>query len=103
MKSGKQVVAKNVIWEQKARQGYAAKKQAVEERFPNMLRRDDVEDELFMIMKQMARTNQNVDGEKCTRNDHGDLAFGDYAKEEACKNYYSQMLNQDFVWGTMLR
>ena len=39
--------------------------------------------EIFKIAKQMARTNQDVVGEKCIRNDHGDLAFENCAKEKA--------------------
>ena len=58
---------------------YTAKKLAKEEKFPNILRRDD-EGEI-VNRKQMARTNKDVGGEKCTRND--DLAFDDCAQEKA--------------------
>ena len=37
----------------------------------------------------MATTNQDVVGEKCTRNDDSDLAFGDCAKKDVWKNFYS--------------
>ena len=41
----------------------------------------------------MKTTNQDVVGEKCIRNDHGDLAFDDCAKEKAWKSYCSQLQN----------
>ena len=43
----------------------------------------------------MARTNEDVVGEKCIRNDHGDLAFDDCANEKAIT---SQLLNEEFEW-----
>ena len=46
----------------------------------------------------MARRNQDVVGEKCIRNDHGDLALGYCAKEKVWKNYYSRLLNEEFEW-----
>ena len=42
----------------------------------------------------MARTNQDVVEEKCIWNEKGDLAFGDFAKEKAWKDYYSRLLNE---------
>ena len=56
-------------------------KHAGEERFTNILRRDDEKGDIHKIAKQMARTKQDVIGEKCTRNDHSDLAFDDCAKD----------------------
>ena len=38
---------------------------------------------MFKMAKQMARTNQDVVGEKCNGNNHGDLTFHDFAKEKA--------------------
>ena len=74
---------------------YTAKKQAEEERFLIILRSDDEQGESFKITKQMARTNQDVVGEKCIRNNHVDLAFVDCAKK-AWKIYYSRLLNEEF-------
>ena len=69
-----------------------------EERYPtNILQRDGKRGEIFKIANQIARTSQDVLGEKCIRNDHCDLAFGGCAKE-AWKNYYSQLLNEELKW-----
>ena len=73
-------------------------KQAEEERFPNILRRDDEKGGIFKIAEQMARTKQDVVGEMCIRNDHENLAFDDCTKEKAWKKYYSQLLNKEFEW-----
>ena len=43
----------------------------------------------------MARIKQDDVGEKCIRNNHGDLVLGDSAKE-VWKNYYSRLLNEEF-------
>ena len=53
-----------------------AKKQAEEERFPNIARRDDENGEIFKMAKQMARTNQDVVEESFIRNNQVDLVFG---------------------------
>ena len=45
---------------------YTAKKQAEEERFPNILRRDDEKGDHFKIIKQTARANQDVVGSSCS-------------------------------------
>ena len=42
---------------------YAAKKRVEEERFPNLLTRDDQKNEVFKIAKQMTKTNQDIIGE----------------------------------------
>ena len=71
--------------------------QAEEERFSNILRRDDEKGEIFKITKQMARTHRDVVGENCIRNDHDGLVSNDCAKEKAWENYYSRLLNE-FEW-----
>ena len=84
-KSGKQVIAKNIIWKQNVRQCQKfilLRNRLWKERFPNMLRQHDEKGEIFKITKQMAGTKYDVVGEKCSRNDHGDLAFDDCAKEK---------------------
>ena len=77
---------------------YAAKRRAEEERFPNVLTRDDQKNEVFKIAKQMAKTNQDIIGEKCVKGDTGDLAFDDSSKKIAWESYYSKLLNEEFEW-----
>ena len=72
-------------------------KQDEEGRCPNILRSVQKVRFLSKIAKQMTRKNQDVVGEKCIRNNHGDLAFDDFAKEE-WKNYHSGLLNKEFEW-----
>ena len=71
---------------------YAAKKRVEEERFPNLLTRDDQKNEVFKIAKQMTKTNQDIIGEKCVRDDTGELAFDDKSKKAAWKSYYNKLL-----------
>ena len=75
------MVEKKVIWRQ--RQGLLRNRLRNSQ---NVLRRDDGKDEIFKIAKHMARTNQDVVGDKCIRNDHGDLAFEDCSKEKPWEN-----------------
>ena len=82
-----------IRWQQNVRQGQKfilLRKR----RFQNILRIDDGKGDIFKMPKQMARTNQDVVGEKCIRN--GDLAFEDLAKVKAWKNYYSLLLYEEF-------
>ena len=46
----------------------------------------------------MDRTNQDIVGEKCIRNDKGDLAFSDDDKMKAWAEHYSRLLNVEFDW-----
>ena len=47
---------------------YAAKKQAEEQKFANILRWDYEKKEIFKVAKQMIKTNQDV-REKCVQDD----------------------------------
>ena len=60
---------------------YAAEKRVEKERFTNLLTRDDQKNEVFKIAKQMTKTNQDIIGEKCVRDDTGELAFDDKSKK----------------------
>lgn len=51
-----------------------------------------------MIAKQMAKTNQNIVGEKFVWNDLGELAFDDHTKKVAGKGHYNRLLNEEFEW-----
>ena len=48
--------------------------------------------------KQMAKTNQDIVGEKCIRTDDGELAINMQDKKNAWKCYYEKLLNTEFPW-----
>ena len=77
---------------------YKAKTEAEKARFTDILRRDDEKNEVFRIAKQMAKTNQDIVGEKCIRNDEGVLATSEQDKKDAWKCYYERLLNTEFPW-----
>ena len=77
---------------------YAAKAEAERNRFADVLRREDQRNEVFKIAKQMKKTNQDVVGEKCIRNDEGNLASTEEEKKLAWKSHYEKLLNTEFDW-----
>ena len=82
------MIAKKVFWKQNIRQDqkFLLLRNRLRKRFPNVLSGNFEKGAIFKIVKQMTRTNQDVVGEKCIRNDHGDLSFDDSLKEKAWKN-----------------
>ncbi|XP_052271871.1 uncharacterized protein LOC127872585 [Dreissena polymorpha] len=54
------------------------------------------------LAKQMDRTNQDVVGEKCVRNDAGELSLSDDEKMKAWVEHYSKLLNVEFEWPSEL-
>ena len=55
-------------------------------------------DKVFRIAKQMMRENQDVMGEKCVKNDEGELALTPEAKKAAWKQHYEGLHNVEFPW-----
>ena len=53
---------------------------------------------IFKLAKQMDRRNQDVVGEKCIRNDAGELSLSDKDKMKAWVEHYSRLLNVEFDW-----
>ena len=51
------------------------KKTAEEERFSNIINRDDSRKEVFKIAKQMKAEDCDVIGDKCVKNERGELAL----------------------------
>ena len=74
---------------------YLAKKNAEEQELQNVL---DGKENIFRIAKQMKRQNQDVIGEKCVRNDQGEMALDDEAKKSAWQEHYQRLLNVEFPW-----
>ena len=46
----------------------------------------------------MDRTNQDVVGENCVRNDAGEIALSDDDKMKAWVEHYARLLNVEFEW-----
>ena len=77
---------------------YEAKKLAKQERFGDVLRREDHRAEVFRIAKQMMSTNRDVVGDKCIIDDNGVLATSDKDKHKAWQGHYQRLLNEEFDW-----
>lgn len=80
-------VAKHVVW--------MAKSEAEKEEFANISPNGEG---VFRIAKQMDRTNQDVVGEMCVKNDAGELALNDDSKMKAWVEHYARLLNVEFEW-----
>ena len=80
-------IAKHVVW--------VAKSEAEKEVFANIMPNGDG---IFRIAKQMDRSNQDVVGEKCVRNDIGELSLSDEDKMNAWVEHYARLLNVEFEW-----
>ena len=46
----------------------------------------------------MKGENQDIVGDKCVRDDNGNLAIDDQAKLAAWKTHYERLLNVEFDW-----
>ena len=79
--------AKRAVW--------LAKSEAEKERFANVSPNDG---SVFKLAKQMDRTNQDVVGENCVRNDKGELSLSDEEKMDAWVEHYARLLNVEFDW-----
>ena len=93
--------SKNLYLEAKCRARtamYAEKQKQKENRFADVLRREDQRNEVFKIAKQMKKTNQDVIGEKCIHNDEGNLASTEEEKKLAWKSHYEKLLNTELDW-----
>ena len=53
---------------------------------------------IYRLAKQMDRTNQDVVGENCVRNDAGEIALSDDDKMKAWVEHYARLLNVEFEW-----
>ena len=55
-------------------------------------------DDIFKIAKQLRKDNQDVVGDKCVKDDLGNLSFDNEAKKVAWKQHYERLLNEEFSW-----
>ena len=84
-------LAKRVVWQ--------AKSVDEREKFSNIAPNDTG---IFELAKQMDKTNQDVVGEKCVRNDAGELSLSDEEKMKAWVEHYARLLNVEFEWDSNL-
>ena len=54
--------------------------------------------DIYRFTRQMDRTNQAIVGEKCVRNDAGELTLTDADKMKGWVEHYSRLLNVEFEW-----
>ena len=80
-------LAKRTVWQAKAK--------AVEDTFANISPNDS---SMFKVAKQMDRTNKDVVGEKCVRNDADELSLSDDDKMKAWVEHFSRLPNVEFEW-----
>ena len=77
---------------------YQAKCESERKRFGEIERRDDQKNEVFKIAKAMVKTNQDIVGEQCVKNDEGKLAVTNDDKKQAWQSHYQRLLNTEFEW-----
>ena len=80
-------LAKRTVWQATAK--------AEEDTFANISPNDS---SIFKVAKQMDKTNQVVVGEKCVRNDAGELSLSHADKMKAWVEHYLRLLNMEFEW-----
>ena len=76
---------------------YAARKRAQEDKFGD-LKSNDQRNQIFKEARRMKNENQDIVGEKCIKDDDGNLAFDDKSKLAAWKCHYEKLLNVEFPW-----
>ena len=72
-----------------------AKNIAEQKRFSDLKVGDN---DVFRLARQMRQTNQDIIGEKCVKDDSGNLSTSDVAKMAAWKQHYERLLNVEFPW-----
>ena len=55
-------------------------------------------DTRLKIAKRLVKTNQDIIGEQCIKNDDGVLTVSDEDKKIACKSYHVKLFNTKFTW-----
>ena len=76
---------------------YNAKQQAQSEYFSD-INTNNNRNNIFKMAWAIKDTNKDVIGEKCVRDDSGNLTLSDDAKLHAWKEHYQRLLNVEFPW-----
>ena len=74
---------------------YTARKRAQEDKFGD-LKSNDQRNQILKEARRMKIYNQDIVGEKCIKDDDGNLAFDDKSKLSAWKCHYEKLLNFEF-------
>ena len=74
---------------------YTAQNDAEKEKF---LRAAENKDGIFKLARKLKAENVDIAGDKCVRNDTGQVSYTDEAKLAAWKEHYEQLLNVEFPW-----
>ena len=74
---------------------YTAQNDAEKEKF---LRAAENKDGIFKLARKLKAENVDIAGDKCVRNDAGQVSYTDEAKLAAWKEHYEQLLNVEFPW-----
>ena len=62
------------------------------------LREAENKDDIFKLARKLKAENVVIAGNKCVRNDTGQVSYTDEAKLAAWKEHYEQLLNVEFPW-----
>ena len=76
---------------------YDAKQQAQSEYFWDINTNND-QDEIFKVVRVIKDIIKDVTGEKCVRDDKGNLTISNEAKLCAWNKHYQRLLNVEFPW-----
>ena len=77
---------------------YVVKKSVEEERFSNIIGKENSRKEVFKIAKQMEVENCDVVGDKCIKNYKEELVLTDSAKHLLWKEHCERLLAEEFTW-----
>ena len=80
-------MTKRVVW--------AAKSEAEKDKFADIGPNGDG---IFRLCKQLDHENQDVVGEKCVRNNKGELSLSNVEKMKVWVEHYVRLLNVEFEW-----
>ena len=74
---------------------YDAKLRAENIKFTHVQRNDVA---IFKMAKQMRKENLDVCGEKCIKDDSGNICMDTESKKNAWKQHFDRLLNTEFQW-----
>ena len=76
---------------------YLAKKSASEATFINLHEKDKL-NHVFKMARKIRNENQDIVGDKCIKDDRGNIAYDDDSKLKAWQEHYQSLLNVEFPW-----
>ena len=76
---------------------FRAKKEASDQKFSNLDDNDKLS-YVFKTARKMKGENQDIVGDKCVKDDDGNIAYDDDSKLKAWRQHYQRLLNVEFDW-----